>query len=73
MNLTNTTLEESHGIVKDKAFGIKVGFVFFIFAVNFTGGLIPILCKRVNKNKNILSILNCFAGGVFLAMALCHI
>jgi len=36
-------------------------------------GLIPAYSKFFRSSKVILSLLNCFAGGVFLAMAFIHI
>lgn len=53
--------------------GIKIGFIFWIFICNFCGGLLPLFWKKLSEKKNILSIMNAFAGGVFLAMALVHI
>lgn len=52
---------------------LKICFIFLIFVINFSGGLIPLLCKRCTANPKALSLLNAFASGVFLAMALVHI
>jgi len=36
-------------------------------------GLIPAYSKFFRSSKVILTLMNCFAGGVFLAMAFIHI
>lgn len=51
---------------------LKVGYVFAILLINFAG-MLPIRWKVFRANATFLSILNCFAGGVFLAMAFVHI
>jgi zinc transporter ZupT len=59
--------------MREATFVLKICFIFLIFAINFCGGLIPLLCKKCSANPKALSLLNAFASGVFLAMALCHI
>ena len=51
---------------------LKIGYVFVILLINFTG-MLPIRWKLFRANPTFLSILNSFAGGVFLAMAFVHI
>ena len=51
---------------------LKVGYVFVLLAINFAG-MLPIRWKFFRANATFLSVLNCFAAGVFLAMAFVHI
>ena len=36
-------------------------------------GIVPKASKSCSKQKNLLSLLNCFSAGIFLAMALLHL
>lgn len=56
----------------DKLQTIKIVYIFCIFIISCFG-LIPVIFKKVRAFPNAISIMNCFAGGVFLAMALVHI
>ena len=56
----------------DNLTSLKVAFIFIILTISLFG-LLPIYCKKFRNHPTILSILNCFAAGVFLAMALIHI
>lgn len=47
------------------------GILIFVSIVVF--GLIPFWVKSFRKNKLLLSLSNCFSGGLFLAMGLIHI
>lgn len=55
------------------SFKLRVAFIFIINIVNLVGGLFPILIKQCRKNHNMMSVLNAFASGLFLSMALVHI
>ena len=44
-------------------------FVMFIICLT---GLLPTLTPCIHKNEALLSYLNCFSGGIFLALALVH-
>ena len=44
----------------------------FINLVVVYFGLIPRFVPACSKNETALSLLNCFSGGIFLAMALIH-
>ena len=48
-------------------------FIFVCFIVTILAGLAPMKVKRCHTNQKILGMLNSFAGGVFLAIAFCHI
>ena len=48
-------------------------FIFICFAVTMGAGLAPMKIKGCNSNPKILGIANSFSGGVFLAIAFCHI
>jgi zinc transporter ZupT len=56
----------------EKITKLKIGYVFVILLINFVG-MVPIKWKFFRANANFLSVLNSFAGGVFLAMAFVHI
>ena len=51
---------------------MKIVSIVFFLALVFIA-LIPLKVQSCRKNHNFLSILNAFAGGVFLSMALVHI
>ncbi len=51
---------------------LKIAMIVILFCVVYLG-LIPAYSKYFRSSKVILSLMNCFAGGVFLAMALIHI
>jgi zinc transporter ZupT len=63
---------ESEGSGVDTLMGLKIALIFILFGVCYLG-LIPAYSKHCRGNKCVLSLMNCFAGGVFLAMALMHI
>jgi zinc transporter ZupT len=56
----------------EKITKLKIGYIFVLLVVNFAG-MMPIKWKAFRANPTFLSILNSFAGGVFLAMAFVHI
>jgi zinc transporter ZupT len=56
----------------DTLMGLKIALIFILFGVCYLG-LIPAYSKHCRDNKLTLSLMNCFAGGVFLAMAIMHI
>ena len=56
----------------EKITKLKIGYIFVILLVNFAG-MMPIKWKFFRANPTFLSVLNSFAGGVFLAMAFVHI
>lgn len=56
----------------DSLLSLKVALIFILFAVVYTG-LIPAYSKHCRSSAFTLSLMNCFSGGVFLAMALMHI
>ena len=51
----------------------KVGFMVLVIAEALIAGLFPTWSPTCRENPKILGIANSFAGGVFLAIALCHI
>ena len=51
----------------------KVGFIVLVAAEAFIAGMFPTWSPSCRENPKILGIANSFAGGVFLAIALCHI
>ena len=51
---------------------LKIAMIVILFCIVYLG-LIPAYSKFFRSSKVILSLLNCFAGGVFLAMAFIHI
>jgi zinc transporter 1/2/3 len=53
-------------------FSLKVAYIFIIFLVPYVA-LIPALSQNCRKSEKTLGVMNAFAGGVFLAMALIHI
>jgi len=56
----------------DTLMGLKIGLIFILFFVCYLG-LIPAYSKHCRESHKTLSLMNCFAGGVFLAMAFVHI
>lgn len=52
--------------------GLKIFAILFFFALVWIA-LIPLKCPKVKQSVRCLSILNAFAGGVFLSMAFVHI
>lgn len=61
-----TTAEEK------ELLGLKIALIFIMVAIVYLG-LIPAYSKRCRSNTTLLSLMNCFAGGLFLAMAFVHI
>lgn len=57
----------------EKSKSLRIAFIFIIFVINLTGGLIPLYWKKFSANPKALSVMNSFASGVFLSMALVHI
>lgn len=53
-------------------FALKYSMIVIMFFIIYIG-MIPAFSNRCRKSETSLSLLNCFAGGVFLAMALIHI
>lgn len=51
----------------------KVGFMVLVMIEALVAGLFPTWSPSCRENPKILGIANSFAGGVFLAIALCHI
>ena len=51
---------------------LKIGLIVLLFCIVYLG-LIPAYSKFFRSSKVILSLMNSFAGGVFLAMAFIHI
>jgi zinc transporter ZupT len=52
--------------------GLKIALIFILFFVCYLG-LIPAYSKYCRGSQLMLSLMNCFAGGLFLAMAFMHI
>jgi len=51
---------------------LKIALIVILFFIVYLG-LIPAYSKYCRSSKITLSLMNCFAGGVFLAMAFIHI
>jgi len=51
---------------------LKYSMIVIMFFIEYIG-MVPALSNRCRKSETTLSLLNCFAGGVFLAMAFIHI
>jgi len=51
---------------------LKIAMIVILFFIVYLG-LIPAYSKYFRSSKVILTLMNCFAGGVFLAMAFIHI
>ena len=56
----------------DVLLGLKIALIFICFGIIYLG-LIPAYSKHCRKNELLLSLMNAFSGGVFLAMAFIHI
>ena len=50
----------------------KTGILILYLVITFLGSL-PILIPKCRNSSAILSVMNCFAGGVFIAIALIHL
>ncbi|KAJ4461818.1 putative metal cation transporter; ZIP family protein [Paratrimastix pyriformis] len=50
----------------------QILYLFGIAAVAFLGGMIPFLFKRCSHAQRVMGIANACAGGIFLAVGLCH-
>ena len=61
-------LKES-GLTTNQSF--KIGMMFVLLIINLAG-LLPTLTPCIRKNEALLSYINCFSGGIFLALALVH-
>ncbi len=48
-------------------------FIVMVFALTMGAGLAPMKIQGCNSNPKMLGIANSFSGGVFLAIAFCHI
>jgi zinc transporter ZupT len=66
----HTQEKASSGV--DTLMGLKIALIFILFFVCYLG-LIPAYSKNCRGSQKTLSLMNCFAGGVFLAMAFMHI
>ena len=64
---TATMIEEPMNIVRFKII------ILIIFIVICFAGIVPKAWSACAKQENVLSVLNCFSAGMFLAMALMHI
>jgi len=65
--------EDEHSSGKDTTLmGLKIALIVILFFVCYLG-LIPAYSKYCRSSQLSLSLMNCFAGGVFLAMAFIHI
>jgi len=51
---------------------LKYSMIAIMFLIIYIG-LIPTFFNRCRKSETVLSLMNCFAGGVFIAMTLVHI
>ena len=63
---------ESGGEGLSTLMSLKIALIVILFCVVYLG-LIPAYSKYFRSSQLILSLMNCFAGGVFLAMAFIHI
>lgn len=61
-------LKES-GLTTNQSF--KIGMIFVMLIINLAG-LLPSLTPCIRKNEALLSYINCFSAGIFLALALVH-
>ena len=65
--------EHEHAMMTlDEMKTFKVVFIFVFFLIAFLG-LIPRVLGSCRESKAALSFMNCFAGGVFLAISLIHL
>ena len=70
---TATAHDSHHGETKvDTLMGLKIALIFILFFICYLG-LIPVYSKYCKNSQLTLSLMNCFAGGVFLSMAFIHI
>lgn len=51
----------------------KLVFIVIILAMTMASGLAPMKIQGCNTNPKLMGIANSFSGGVFLAIAFCHI
>lgn len=65
----NAVMFEDPEGVNVKAFKIWMTILFLVLCVI---GIIPKAWPTCSRNENVLSMLNCFSSGIFLAMALLH-
>ena len=56
----------------DEIKNFKIIFIFLNLAVTYLG-LLPRVIPECRENESVLSVLNCFSAGIFLAMALMHL
>ena len=63
---------EKGGSVDTTLMNLKIALIFILFLVCYIG-LIPAYSKYCRSSLLTLSLMNCFAGGLFLAMAFMHI
>ena len=63
---------DDHGSEGNTLMGLKIALIIILFLVCYLG-LIPAYSKYCRSSQLTLSLMNCFAGGVFLAMAFIHI
>ena len=80
-------LDPSRSVISPEDLGTRIGLLFALLVISATSSLIPVLCslKRKKKGKRakeaaekswkavVLSVLNCFAGGVFLGVTFLHL
>jgi len=64
----------SHGpsLSADEIQTFKIAFIFINLAVTYLG-LLPRVIPECRNNESVLSVLNCFSAGIFLAMAVMHL
>lgn len=68
------TLDALYGDSEGTSFiAIKVIFIFFFLFEAFIAGVLPAKLPICRKSQTVLGIMNAFAGGVFIAVALTHI
>jgi zinc transporter 1/2/3 len=58
---------------QDDTFIVKVFFCIIIFADSVFFGILPSKWKRIRNSQTIISLLNAFSAGVFIAIAFNHI
>lgn len=63
--------EDEHS-EEQSVLGLKIAFIFIVFFCTYLS-LIPVYSAKCRKNKLSISLMNCFAAGVFLVMSLFHI
>ena len=71
-HMAETAHDHEKGGSVDTLMGLKIALIFILFFVCYLG-LIPAYSKYCRSSQLTLSLMNCFAGGVFLAMAFIHI